>query len=135
MRRYFYLFLLLFSVSLFSQDVNEEIIGKWLIKDISQKFIIGCPRDVISIDELIKPIIKTKLEFTESGLFNCSHPTNQNEFLRFNNSKWIITEEDSIEHQSLEGETLLFLKFREKEVKKYYLSLGGVEFHLERIID
>ena len=131
MRRYFYLLLLLFSTALFSQVVNEDIIGKWAVKDISLKGI-GCPRDVISFDKLIKPIIKTKLEFTESGLFYCSHPTNQNEFLRLNNSKWSIDEVGSIELQSFDGESVFF-RFREKEEKKYYLILGGVEFQIERM--
>jgi hypothetical protein len=41
MRRYFYLLIFLFSFSVSSQDVNDEIVGKWKVIGMPQAIICG----------------------------------------------------------------------------------------------
>ena len=114
-------------MSSFSQEMSEEIVGKWKVIRAKQLYFDCVPRY-----RNLEPLIDVNLEFTESGDFFYTYYGV--DVLKLYNSKWYIND-DIIELQSVNYEKPLKIGLKKVEENFYYLTFSSIKLIIEKVND
>ena len=125
MRRYFYLLMLLFSVSVSSQEINNEIVGKWEVIDVQQSFICGPGT---------KPS-EYYLVFTKSGLVYDILTKHITKHKVSKNYRWNLNDGGLIEFISEKGNIVNKFEFKFIEGSRYLLNSKFTKIIIEKVED
>lgn len=134
-----FIFFIVFSTKLFSQDLTKDtIIGKWKVVDCQLMPEMLTELDAAGkkkMEQMRKGFIGTVFNFEVNNKFTFKYPNNNSKFLKelefLNNKQWTIKKGQIIAIGTKQnGYTLMEIIVNTKQVKRYFI-LDETPFILE----